>query len=62
MGQGHFWSQGQNSNKLGRGPLGDTIVELLNLCLDDRIGLSGMLVYHLLYIFSWYSQVLHVSS
>ena len=35
---------------------------LLNLCLDDRIGLSGMLVYHLLYIFPWYSQVLHVSS
>ena len=29
----------------------------LNLCLDDRIGLSGMIVYHLLYLLLVFSGV-----
>ena len=33
------------------------IVESLNLCLDDRIGLSGMLVYHLLYLLLVFSGI-----
>ena len=32
-------------------------VESLNLCLDDRIGLSGMLVYHLLYLLLVFSGI-----
>ena len=30
-GRGHFWSQGYNLNKLGRGPLSDATYQILRL-------------------------------
>ena len=31
LGQGHFWPQGHNLNKLGRGPLGDATYQISRL-------------------------------
>ena len=33
LGQGHFWPQGHNLNKLGRGPLGDATYHISSLTL-----------------------------
>ena len=36
-GRGHYWSQVDNLNTLGRGPLGDTTYRISKLVVSEKI-------------------------